>query len=59
MRFFNPRIDQWTTHFELSEGYILGKTAMGQATVNIFRFNAPQSVEDRRLLIQAGRYPYR
>ena len=32
---------------------------MGQATVNIFRFNAPQSVEDRQLLIQAGRYPYR
>jgi hypothetical protein len=30
---FNPRIHQWTVHFEVREGEILPKTRIGQASV--------------------------
>lgn len=32
IRFFNPRKDTWEDHFELNDGIIHGKTAMGEAT---------------------------
>ena len=57
MRFFNPRKDRWSDHFELLEGLILAKTAIGKATVKILDFNAPERVLRRQLLIEIGRYP--
>lgn len=56
-RFFNPRKDKWADHFTLSEGIILPKTRIGEATVRIFQFNAPERVLRRQLLMAAGRYP--
>lgn len=54
---FNPRIHQWATHFEVMDGEILPKTRIGQARVKIFRFNQPDLLILRQLLIQAGCYP--
>lgn len=59
VRFFHPRLDSWSDHFFLEEGVIHAVTPVGHATVNILRFNEPQTVEDRRLLIRIGRYPLR
>ena len=56
-RFFNPRTDKWAEHFTLSDGLILPKTKIGEATVKIFQFNAPERVLRRQLLISAGKYP--
>ena len=58
-RFFNPRRDNWSDHFSLSDGIILPKSLIGEATVRIFQFNAPERVLRRRLLATAGRYPGR
>lgn len=57
VRFFNPRTDLWADHFYLKNGLILSKTKIGEATVKILDFNHVEAVIDRRLLIQAERYP--
>lgn len=57
IRFFNPRKDRWSEHFDLVYGTILPKTDIGKATVKILDFNEPERVIRRQLLTEAGRYP--
>jgi hypothetical protein len=47
---FHPRRDQWDTHFDTTDGYILGRTAAGRATVRLLQMNVPRRVELRQLL---------
>jgi HNH endonuclease len=54
---FNPRKHQWTQHFRVQDGQILGLTAMGRTTVFLLRFNLPQAVFSRQLLIAQNDYP--
>jgi len=56
-RFFNPRTDKWTEHFTLSEGLILPKTKIGEATVKILQLNSHERVLRRQLLMLVGKYP--
>ncbi|MCF8246123.1 MAG: HNH endonuclease [Saprospiraceae bacterium] len=58
-RFFNPREDKWEDHFTISEGHILPKTQIGEATVKILQLNAPDRVLRRQLLMLVGKYPGR
>lgn len=54
-RFYNPRSDEWSNHFQLlSNGFIEPKTDIGRATVQILKLNHWQSVEQREKLIFAG-----
>lgn len=53
IRFFNPRIDIWTEHFEIeTTGFISPKTQIGAATINIFDINQPDSIIERREMIR-------
>ena len=54
--FFNPRTQQWQEHFRIEEGRIEPLTAEGRVTVIILRMNDLDRVEERLVLIQAGRY---
>jgi hypothetical protein len=45
---FNPRRNVWNSHFRLSEGLILPRTAKGRATLVLLRINAPQTFMLRR-----------
>jgi hypothetical protein len=56
IRFFNPRIDVWQEHFCLEESNIRSLTEIGEVTVRIFGFNAPERILERKALISAGRY---
>lgn len=56
VRLFHPRIDQWVTCFELSDGKIIGSNRIGRATSELLRFNKPPRVRQRRLLIAANAY---
>ena len=49
--------DQWADHFRLEDGHILPLTPIGRATEYLLQFNRSQSVQERRWLIEAGRYP--
>lgn len=54
---FNPRVQLWSEHFALIGARIVGLTSTGRATVALLRFNLPVRVDNRRLLIEKGRYP--
>ena len=54
---FDPRSQRWRDHFELNEGSIIGVSAIGRVTERLLKFNQPERVETRRLLIQVSRYP--
>lgn len=56
-RLFNPRTDRWDEHFRLDQGRIVPLTPIGRVTEYLLQFNQPQSVQERRWLIEAGRYP--
>jgi len=56
---FNPRINNWSEHFEWSNDdlYVIGITPMGRATVNRLKVNPDGNVNLRRLLILAELHP--
>lgn len=51
---FHPRRDDWSDHFEWRNAFINGKTAVGRVTANLLQFNAPEKVEERTRLVEAG-----
>jgi hypothetical protein len=56
-RLFNPRLDHWPAHFCLEDGQIVPLTPIGRVTEYLLQFNQPRAVQERRWLIEAGRYP--
>ncbi len=56
---FNPRSDPWHEHFRWENGgtHIIGKTAIGRATVIELRLNNDFVVESRHLWITYGEHP--
>jgi hypothetical protein len=57
VRLFNPRIDAWAEHFRLRGPVIEPLSRIGEATVRLLRFNAPDRVLQRRVLQEIGVYP--
>jgi hypothetical protein len=51
---YHPRIQSWDEHFELKDGYIIGKTAVGRSTIQVLEMNVLGQVDTRRYLIKAG-----
>ena len=57
---FNPRQDTWQNHFGILEtGEIIPKTPTGAATIKILNLNHPESLIERRGLMQLGLFPVR
>ena len=56
---FNPRQDDWTTHFAWQDGgvFIVGRTAIGRTTVVALRLNDTYHQSARGVWIVAGIYP--
>ncbi len=57
VRFFNPRIDRWSEHFQLQGARVEPKTPIGEVTAKILGFNDPDRILERQSLINVGRYP--
>lgn len=57
VRLFNPRIYDWSEHFQLTVATIESKTDIAKATVRLLRFNSPERVLQRHVL--HGAYPSR
>jgi 5-methylcytosine-specific restriction endonuclease McrA len=51
---FNPRSDEWTTHFEMRDVCIIGRTAVGRATVKLLQMNDSRRVDLRQDLKKRG-----
>ena len=56
IRVFNPRKDSWDEHFELDAGAIHGRTEIGNATAQIFKFNEVERLIFRQQLTELGLY---
>ena len=54
VRLFNPRLQDWNTHFEFHGIAILGTTAIGRATVRLFKMNAEDRLDLRAALRDQG-----
>lgn len=60
VRFFNPRLDEWQTHFGWSDDglRIIGKTPIGRATVVALHLSDdPIALLVRSLWVEAGWHP--
>lgn len=56
-RLFNPRRHLWSRHFRWEGAVLLGKTAVGRATVAVLAMNDPERVALRQELIDQGLFP--
>jgi len=51
---FHPRHDSWADHFAWTGAELVGRTAIGRATVAVLAINHPDSVAVRESLIAEG-----
>lgn len=51
---FHPRHDEWSKHFEWAGPRLIGKTAVGRATIAVLNINAGSRVALREQLIDEG-----
>jgi hypothetical protein len=56
-RFFNPREDRWSAHFQLQGTTIEPLTVIGQVTVRRLEINKTERMLEREELIRANKYP--
>ena len=54
---FNPRIQTWSTHFQIEGGTILGLTDVGRTTVFLLKMNEATRLQLRQALASEGLYP--
>ncbi|MGB3192584.1 MAG: HNH endonuclease signature motif containing protein [Limnoraphis sp.] len=57
VRFFNPRTDRWSEHFQLQGARVEPITPIGEVTARILGFNDSERILERQSLINVGRYP--
>jgi hypothetical protein len=54
--FFNPRTQEWTTHFRVEGATIVPLTPEGRVTAVILQFNEPERLLERERLVTLGFY---
>ena len=54
---FNPRVQVWSDHLRLQDGYILGLTPAGRTTGFLLKLNEPNRLQLRQALATSGFYP--
>jgi HNH endonuclease len=54
IQLFHPRRDNWKIHFRWEGPILIGRTAVGRATVAVLQFNRDDRIELRRLLLNQG-----
>lgn len=58
IRFYNPRVDNWSDHFKIKGAKIVPLTQIGRVTEKIFQFNTPERVMERTLLSEVDLFPH-
>ncbi len=51
---FHPRRDDWDDHFVWDGALLLGKTAVGKATIHVLAINSAERQELRETLLEEG-----
>jgi hypothetical protein len=53
-RLFNPRRHKWARHFRWDGPVLIGRTAIGRATIAVLAINAPHRIAHRAAWIEEG-----
>lgn len=54
---YNPRLMRWDEHFEHLEGWLKGRTKIGEITIRLLKLNTPDRIDERRVFSLTGDYP--
>lgn len=54
VRLFHPRENIWGEHFEWNGSLLVGRTAIGRATIQTLRINRTDAIAVRELLMREG-----
>lgn len=54
---FNPREESWHVHFQWEGHHLVGRTAMGQATIRLLELNHPRRILIRKAEQLLGLFP--
>ncbi len=54
---FNPRTQDWFTHFEVKNGVLRPLTLVAEATIKLLELNLPNKIEERFEMMLSGFYP--
>lgn len=54
---YNPRTEDWATHFRFNGPVIVPRTAIGRVTVMLLQLNSQPRIAIRENLMLEGRYP--
>lgn len=57
-RFYNPRRDHWSEHFQLQNAILQPLTNIGEVTAKILGFNDGDRLLERQLLINQSKHPH-
>jgi len=57
VRLFDPRRLRWQRHFRWKGPFLIGRTAIGRATVRVLQMNLDFRVALREMLIREGVFP--
>lgn len=57
VRLFHPNRDKWRRHFRWKGPVLIGRTAIGRATVSVLQINLSYRVRHREQLIAEGVFP--
>jgi hypothetical protein len=57
VRLFNPRRHKWSRHFTWDGPRLVGRTAIGRATVVVLAMNDAESIQLREALMEDGAFP--
>ena len=56
-RLFHPRRDRWSRHFDWDGPVLVGRSAVGRATIQLLQINHPNAIVVRAELINEGLFP--
>jgi hypothetical protein len=57
VRLYHPRRHRWARHFRWNGPELVGRTAIGRATIAVLEINLPYRIELRQGLIDEGVFP--
>lgn len=57
VKLFHPRRHDWSHHFRWEGAILVGRTAIGRATVAVLFMNDPDALNDRDALMEEGLFP--
>jgi len=57
VKLFHPRRHVWPYHFVWAGARLIGRTAIGRATIAVLQMNDPDAFKDRQALIAEGVFP--